>query len=64
MKRTFENTLVTIANDRCIKKIWLEEEVDETTGKTLKYKVQKSIQYKEHPDNPLNTELIDTERKN
>ena len=62
-KKIFENVVVTIANHKSIKKIWLEEDVDDN-GKHIKYKVQKSIQYKEHPDNPLNSELIDIERKN
>jgi hypothetical protein len=62
-KKIFENTVVTIENQKHKKMIWLEESFDEN-GKHVKYKVQKSIQYKEHPNNPLNSELTETERKN
>jgi hypothetical protein len=62
-KKIFNDVMVTINSKDSIKNIWLEEQYDDN-GRPIKYKIQKSIQYKNNKFPELNTSKIEEEIKN
>jgi hypothetical protein len=48
-KKIFEDVIVTISSGKSIKKLWIEEQLDDN-NRPIKYKICKNIQYKDFPE--------------